>query len=208
MKSTVLMFAIALFAAATPAIAQSPAPAPIPAGTYSLDPAHASLVFRVSHMGFSNFTSRFTSFDAKLDFDPAHPERAKVSATVDPTSVEIFGSDLANILKSAQWFDTAKFPQMVFKSTKIELTGGKTARITGDLTFHGITQPVTLDANFNGGYGKNPFDPKGARIGFSAHGSLKRSAFGVAFGIPAPGSNMGVSDQVDFILEVEFSKST
>ena len=83
---------------------------------------------------------------------------------------------------------------------------GKTARITGNLTLRGMTQPVTLDATFNGGYGSNSFDPGGARVGFSAHGTLKRSAFGMAFGIPAPGTTFGVGDDVDFQLEVEFSK--
>jgi len=211
MKKLSLIFAgLIAFAAVPPASAQTvapaSAPAPIPAGTYKLDQAHASLIFRVSHMGFSNFTSRFTRFDATLNFDPDHPERSGVSATIDPASVEIFGSTLADILKSAQWFDVAHFPQMTFTSTKVELTGAKTAHITGNLAFHGVTQPVSLDATFNGGYGSNSFDRGGARVGFSAHGTLKRSAFGLAFGIPAPGTTFGVGDDVDFQLEVEFSK--
>jgi polyisoprenoid-binding protein YceI len=70
---------------------------------------------------------------------------------------------------------------------------------------HGITLPVNWDATFNGGYAANPYDPKGARIGFSAHGVLKRSAFGMGFGIPAPGTTMGVSDDVDFTIEAEFN---
>jgi polyisoprenoid-binding protein YceI len=88
----------------------------------------------------------------------------------------------------------------------VERTGDKTARITGDLTLHGITRPVVLGATFNGGYGKNSFDPGGARIGFSARGTLNRSQFGLAEGIPAPGTTMGVGDAVQFQLEVEFSK--
>jgi polyisoprenoid-binding protein YceI len=68
-----------------------------------------------------------------------------------------------------------------------------------------VTQPVTLDVTYNGGYPPTSFDPGGARIGFSAHGTLKRSAFGIAYGIPAPGTTMGVSDDVDVAIETEFS---
>lgn len=206
---TILIAAAAALLSWTVASAE-PAPAPpaatLPAGQYTLDPAHASLVFHVNHLGISNFTSRFSKFDATLDIDPAHPETAKVTATIDPASVEIFGSDLASILKSDKWFNVARFPQMTFKSTKVERTGDKTARITGELTLHGITRPVVLDATFNGGYGKNSFDPGGARIGFSARGTLNRSQFGLAEGIPAPGTTMGVGDAVQFQLEVEFSR--
>lgn len=95
---------------------------------------------------------------------------------------------------------------MTFRSTKVELTSPNTARVTGELNLHGITLPVSWDATFNGGYAANPYDPKGARIGFSAHGALKRSAFGMGFGIPAPGTTMGVSDDVDFTIEAEFNR--
>jgi polyisoprenoid-binding protein YceI len=91
-----------------------------------------------------------------------------------------------------------------FHSTAITLTGPKTARITGELTLHGVTKPVTLEAVFNGGYPGHPMDPH-ARIGFSAKGYLNRSAFGVAYGIPAPGSTLGVGDQVDMSIEAEFT---
>jgi polyisoprenoid-binding protein YceI len=93
---------------------------------------------------------------------------------------------------------------MTFKSTKVELTGANTARITGDLTMRGVTLPVTLDATFNGGYAGHPYDPH-ARIGFSARGALQRAAFGVKEGVPPPGSTMGVSDNVDIIIEAEFN---
>jgi polyisoprenoid-binding protein YceI len=93
---------------------------------------------------------------------------------------------------------------MTFKSTKVELTGANTARITGDLAMRGVTLPVTLDATFNGGYAGHPYDPN-ARVGFSARGSLQRSAFGVKEGVPPPGSTMGVGDNVEIIIETEFN---
>ena len=98
-----------------------------------------------------------------------------------------------------------RFPQITFRSTKVALTGAHTAKVTGDLTLHGVTKPVTLDVTYNGGYPAMAMDPSGARIGFSAHGSFKRSAFGMGVGVPAAGSNMGVSDDVDVMIETEFS---
>ena len=177
----------------------------VPAGEYRLDPSHASLVFRVNHMGFSHFTSQFRQFDATLMLDAKHPERSSVTATIDPPSIEIVDPTLAVDIQGPQWFDSAKFPQMTFRSTKVALTGANTAQIDGELSLHGVTLPVSWDATFNGGYGSNPFDPKGARVGFSAHGVLKRSAFGMSYGIPAPGTSMGVSDDVDFTIEAEFN---
>ncbi len=80
---------------------------------------------------------------------------------------------------------------MEFESRQVDVTGVNTVRIHGDLTLHGVTRPIVLEATFNGGYAGHPMDPN-ARIGFSAQGTLKRSEFGIAYGIPAPGTTMGV----------------
>ena len=93
---------------------------------------------------------------------------------------------------------------MTFKSTAVELTAPNAARVTGDFTMHGATHPLVLDVTFNGGYVGHPMDPN-ARIGFSAHGKLKRSDYGIAYGVPEPGTTMGVSDEVEIIIESEFS---
>jgi polyisoprenoid-binding protein YceI len=180
--------------------------AAIPAGAYTLDKAHASLLFRVDHLGFSNYTGRFSRFDAKLQFDPAKPEASSVTVTIDPASLQVENppEGFVKTLTGADWLDAVKFPQMVFKSKKVTRSGKDQLRIDGDLTLHGVSAPVTLTAKFNGGYAGHQYDPQ-ARIGFSARGSLKRSAFGIANGIPAPGSNMGVSDAVEVIVEAEFS---
>ncbi len=180
-----------------------------PAGDYVLDKSHASLIFKVNHMGFSNYTARFKRFDAKLHFEPANPTASSVSATVDATSIETDfphpeALDFNAQLRGEQFLETDKFPEMTFQSTAIELTGPNTANITGDLTLHGETHPVMLETTFNGGYPGMSMDPN-ARIGFSAHGTLKRSEFGMGFGVPAPGSTMGVGDDVTVILEAEFS---
>ncbi len=228
MRRLLLVCAIAALAACSPAedtkskteaappepvALAAPVPVPIapvkteaPAGAYKLDKAHASLIFRVNHVGFSNYTGRFSSFDAQLTFDPANPTASSITATIDPRSLGLENppAGFVDELLGAKWLDAAGFPQMTFRSTKLELTSANTARITGDFTFHGVTRPLTLDASFNGGYAGHPFDPS-ARIGFSARGSLMRAAFGVVEGIPPPGTTMGVSDKVEIIIEAEFT---
>lgn len=192
-------------APAAPA-AVTPAQTDLPAGAYKLDPAHASLLFRVNHLGFSHYTGRFSKFDVQLQLDPANPAASTVTATIDPRSLGLENppAGFTNELLGAQWLNAAQFPEMSFRSTAIELTGPNTARITGDFTMHGVTKPVTLDATFNGGYAGHPMDPN-ARAGFSAHGVLKRSDFGISIGVPAPGTTMGVSDDVEIIIETELS---
>ena len=112
--------------------------------------------------------------------------------------------DFNAVLKGAAWLDVAQLPRMEFASGHIEVTGVNTLRIHGNLTLHGVTRPIALEATFNGGYAGHPMDPN-ARIGFSAQGTLKRSEFGIAYGIPAPGTTMGVSDEVDVVIEAEFT---
>lgn len=191
--------------AATPATAAPDAPK-VPAGAYTIDKTHASLIFRVSHLGFSNYTASFAHFDAQLQFDPANPAASSVTVNVDPTSLQLVNppAGFVDDLLGTQWLDAKQYPAMTYRSTKVEVTSANNLRITGDLTLHGVTRPVVLDAVFNGGYAGHPMDPH-ARIGFSAQGTLKRSEFGIAYGIPAPGSTMGVSDDVDVVVEAEFS---
>ena len=189
--------------------ASTPAPVDLPAGAYTLDRSHASLIFKVNHLGFSNYTARFKRFDAELQLDPQNPAAAGLTATVDATSIETDYPDPATLdfnaqLQGAEWLNTAEFPEMTYKSTNIEMTGPHTATITGDLTLRGVTHPVTLDATYNGGWKGIEQDPH-ARIGFSAHGTLKRSDYGMSFGIPAPGTTLGVGDEVSIIIEAEFT---
>lgn len=177
-----------------------------PAGEYKLDPSHADLSFRVNHIGISMYTARFTAFDATLNFDPANIEAMSVSATIDAGSLALPSppAGFTEEMLGAHWFDAARFPQMSFRSTSVESTGANTARVTGDFTLHGVTKPVALDTRFIGGYAGHAMDPNG-RIGFSARGAFKRSDFGMALGVPAPGSTMGVGDEVEVAIEAEFT---
>ena len=178
----------------------------VPAGTFKLDPAHASVTWRVSHMGLSNYTARFAKMDATLVFDPAHPETSKLTASVDPTSIktdfpfvekENFDKTL---VESAKWFNANVAKTITCTSTTVKMTGDKTADVTGDLTLLGVTKPVTLKVAFNGGMKAHPMSKKPA-IGFSATGLVKRSEFGMTGGIPF------VGDDVNLLIEAEMQGS-
>ena len=194
--------------AAAPVAAQSGSDAP--AGEYAMDLSHTSVNFRLSHLGLSFYTARFTQADGKLAFDPATPAAQGVSVTIEAGSLQTNYPDPAKLdfdtLIEKEFLDAARFPRITFKSTKVDPTGPRTARVTGDLSLHGVTRPVTLEATFNGGYKKGAMDPAGARIGFSAKGTFKRSDFGITYGLPAPGTPMGVGDEVEVMIESEFTR--
>jgi polyisoprenoid-binding protein YceI len=192
---------------ATPVTAQDLPPPP--AGTYQMDLGHTRVLFQVNHIGMSNYTALFTEVDGTLTFDPENPEAMSITAQINPASVETHYPDpevkFNDLVAGAEFLDAAQFPEITFNSTAVKLTGEATAEVTGDFTLHGVTLPLTLQVTYNGGYGANEFDPGGARIGFSATGSLLRSAYGIGYGIPAPGTTMGVGDEVKIIIETEFS---
>ncbi len=192
---------------AAPLSATAPAPSieKIPAGRYQLDPSHSTFMFTVSHLGFSNFTAWFDTFTADLTLDPASPSAATLTATVDPASLTVHAppAGFQEELRGERYLDARQFPQITFKSTAIRMRGPNTAEVTGELTLHGITKPVTLSMTYNGGYEGHIYEPR-ARIGFSAHGAFKRSDFGIGAGAPKEGASMGVSDEVQVIIESEF----
>lgn len=189
----------------------TPKPTDVPAGTYRLDKAHASVNFRIDHLGLSHYTARFTGLDATLTLDPKRPQASSVTATIDARTLQTNYPDAETLDFDAQltgpdWLDAGRYPEITYRSTAVELTGPDTARITGDLTLHGVTRPVVLNAKFNGGYASNAMDPSGSRIGFSAQGKLRRSEFGLSAGIPAPGSTFGVGDEIEVLIEAEFTR--
>jgi len=197
------------FAMASQAADEVPAasPAPVPQGAYQIDKAHTSLLFRVNHLGFSTFTGRFTGVDAKLAFDPRKLADSSVNVTIDPKSISTDNAPDGFLAELAgeQFLDAGKYPQMSFVSRAVEDAGNGNFRIRGELTLHGVTKPLTLEGHYNGGYAGHPYDPH-ARVGFSARGTLKRSDYGISFGIPAAANHFfGVGDDVQVQLETEFS---
>ena len=212
MRHAILVIALALGACGAPHSTTTEAPAveaavehTAPAGAYTLDKSHASLIVRLGHLGYSQFTARFENWDAALNFDPVEPENSQINVTIDPRSIASDNppTGFIDIMRN-DFLKAAEFPQITFHSTRVERTGPNTARVTGDLTLLGVTRPVTLDARFNGGYEGMNLDPH-ARIGLSAHGTFNRADFGMSYGIPPEGTNLGVSDAVEVIVETEFS---
>ncbi len=202
--------------AAEPAAIAAPVTTEAPAGAYGLDLNHGSLLVRVNHMGLSKYTVRLNRFDADLQFDPANPSATTIVATVDTNSVDAdfpgdyrvthpqstFASWNADIAGSDRWLNAGAFPEANFRSTSVTLTGANTADVVGDLTFRGVTKPITLHATFNGGQAGNDQGP--AKVGLSAHGVFNRSEFGSTAFIPAPGTTMGIGDEVELVIEAEF----
>jgi polyisoprenoid-binding protein YceI len=179
----------------------------VPAGDYKLDKAHSTLIFRLSHMGFSKYTARFRRFDAQLRFDPRNLTATQLTATIDARSIETDYPDSAydfnGELQGEPFLNAGQFPEIAFRTTRVEDLGNHALRVHGELTLRGVTRPIVLDATYNGGYVSHPMDPN-ARIGFSAQGVLRRSEFGISGGIPAAGTNLGVGDQVAVVIESEF----
>jgi len=179
-------------------------PADLPAGHYVLDKSHATLTAKLKHMGFSNYTLRFTKLDADFHYDPKAPEASKINVTVDPASLDTatgadaFGVKFSKELTGDGWLEAAKYPTITFVSTAINVGDGQHGSVTGDLTFHGVTKPVVLDVTFNGvGSGMNPLQ---TRTGFSAMTTIKRSEYGVGKYAPL------IGDDVTLNIEVEFEK--
>ena len=176
-------------------------------GTYRLDPDHTTVLFRVDHVGMSNFTGQFGKIDGSLVLDPGSPAASSIVAEIDAgslkTNVQV-SPGFDKTLTGPEWLDAGAHPKISFKSTKVTMTGPDTADIAGDFTLKGVTKSIVLRAKFNDGYKPNAMD--GARVGFSATTSFKRSDFGISYGIPAPGSKMGVSDEVEVIIETEFTQ--
>ncbi len=188
-------------AAPTTAIAAqaaTAAQAPVRAGAYTLDKAHAKIIWSASHFGFSTYYGEFTDFDAKLNLDPARPANSKLSVTVNTASVNGHNEALETHLKSADFFDVAKHPTATFVSTRVTPTSATTADVTGNFTLLGVTKPLTLKVTFNKA-GDNM--AKVYTAGFSAEGTVKRSDYGMTYAVP------GVSDEVKLTISGEFNQA-
>ncbi len=206
-----LLLAIPLFIA-VPLIAQSAPQVPgakdvtrVTAGTYNTDPGHTLIGWRVSHFGFNDYFGIFGDSTGTLTIDPAKPNTAKVDITIPVSKVVTASAGLTgHLLRAGKDGGKADFfgpapADAKFVSTNV-VASGTNAKITGNLTLNGVTKPVVLDATFSGA-GANPFNKK-PTIGFHATTTIKRSEFGVAYGIPV------VSDEVKLDISVAFEKAS
>jgi polyisoprenoid-binding protein YceI len=190
------------FVVAAPAVAIGPSstdPARMAEGRWVIDKPHSSVTVRVVHMGYAHYTLRFTDFDASFTYDPKAPEAAKVTASVEASSIDTgvasYDTDFAD-----KFLNADKAPKITFVSTAIKLGQGNHGTMTGDLTLRGVTRPVTFDVTFYGtGGGLNPLEK---RAGFGAHAVIKRSDFGSTYLIDPPLA----SDEIEIIIEAEFTR--
>ena len=195
-----LAVAVGLLAIALPAQA-NPTLEGVASGLYNLEKSHAFLSWTVKHNGISGYTVNFTDFEADLVFDAEAPENSQLSVSINPTALN---TNYPDPVKKAEWetelgtdprfLNANEFPAITFNSTSVDTTGAFEGTVTGDLTFLGVTKPVTLDVSY-GGVANPPWFGQRDVIGFTASTTITRSEFGqtAMAGI--------VSDQV----EIEFS---
>jgi polyisoprenoid-binding protein YceI len=196
---TVLLAASIAFAPAPVAAQVSQDYSLAPAGEYAIDPAHTRITWKLSHLGTSFYNGWFAKFDAKLNFNPAAPEKSELEASVDTASVFTLDPKFNVEIASAKFLDASKTPVIAFKATELAKTGPNTGTMTGDLTLHGVTKPVTFDVTFIGGM-QSPM--KNAYvIGFSATTTFKRSDFGITEYL-----NFGLGDEITVTVDTEFDK--
>lgn len=163
--------------------------------TYQLDPGHTMVLFTWNHFGFSNPTADLPLGSGTLVYDEKQPSKSSVEVTLPLANLDTHVSALDEHLKKPDFFDAAKYPDVTFKSTKVQPLGGDKFKVTGDLTVHGVTKSVVLDAKLNK-VGEHPMK-KVQAIGFDATGTLKRSDFGVAAYVP------NVSDEIKIHITTE-----
>ncbi len=169
--------------------------APATAADYLIDTdkAHASINFRIKHLGFSWLTGRFDTFKGTFSFDAANPSASKVNVEVDTNSINSNHAERDKHLRGKDFLDTASFPTATFESTSVKLDGGK-ATITGNLTLHGVTKEIAIAATRVGG-GEDPWG--GKREGFTGTTTLPLKDFGISY-------NLGPSaTAVELALEIE-----
>jgi polyisoprenoid-binding protein YceI len=175
----------------------------LPTGTWSVDPTHSHISFRVKHLGISTVRGSFGEFEGQIVIDDDGTATATGSVKVD--SIDTSDENRDGHLKSADFFDVENYPEITFQSTDITATGDDTYEITGDLTLHGVTKPITLKAEV-GGQETDPFGND--RVGLEATGELSRSDYGMKFNMALGSGNIAVSDKVKLDLDISAIKAS
>ncbi len=174
----------------------------VQADQWQIDPAHSSVNFQVTHLVISKVNGKFSDFAGTLNFDGKDVSTGSVEVTVKTASVNTGVDQRDTHLKSPDFFDVTKFPEMTFKSKKIIKGSGATFQLVGDLTMHGVTKEVTFDCEFYG-----MAEMMGAkRVGFSAKTRINRQDYGVSYNKVLDTGGLMVSNDVDISIELELSK--
>ena len=168
--------------------------------TWKFDPAHTSASFSARHMMVTTVRGTFAPPTGKLEFDAEHPENAHIEAVIDATTLTSGVDQRDAHLKSADFLEVDKFPTITFKSTKVEVTGENEGKVTGDLTVHGVTRPITLNVEYLGTV-NSPFGDK--RAGFSAITKINREDWGLTWNVAMEAGGMLVGKDIKLELELE-----
>lgn len=166
--------------------------------TWTLDPAHSQIEFAVKHMMVTTVRGQFRKFSVDVEFDEENPERSSVAAHIEASSIDTGMEARDAHLRSGDFFDAETFPELTFRSTKIE-AGGDGYRITGDLTIRGVTRPVTLDAEIGGVV---PNLQGGRRAAFAATTKISRKAWGLTWNVALESGGLLVGDDIKISLDV------
>jgi polyisoprenoid-binding protein YceI len=177
-------------------------PLSVRAATLTSDPAHSTAGFAVKHMMLTTVRGEFDKFTSTLDWNDADPSKSSVTADIDASSIDTHQEGRDKHVKSPDFLDVAKFPTITFKSTKVE-KGGDGYKVTGDLTFHGVTKPITLDVQTDGKPHKTPMG--GTIYSVAATGKIKRSDFGVSWNKNLDGGGVLISDDVALEFNLEYT---
>jgi polyisoprenoid-binding protein YceI len=172
---------------------------------YEIDPAHSSLQFSVRHLMVSNVRGTFTGVKGTALYDAANPSSSSVEATVDVNTINTNDAQRDAHLKSPDFFDVARFPTINFRSTKVEKKSEGEFAVTGDLTIHGVTRPVTLEVSEVSEQAKDPWG--NARLGASVKAKVKRSDFDLTWNAPLEAGGFMVGDDVKLDFEIELVKA-
>lgn len=178
---------------------------PANVSTWNLDPAHSSAEFKVRHMMISNVKGSFRSLKGVLTLDQANPANSTVKASADVNSL-VTGDDQRDAhLKSADFFDAAKYPEIAFQSTSVKPLGDDEFQVTGDLTIHGVTKSVVFAIEDFGEPGKDPWG--NMRLGLSAIGKINRKDFDLTWNAALETGGMLVGEEITIMLEAQFIKA-
>ena len=187
MKKIIALVAALVFSAATRVYAA--------AENYAYDPLHTQVLFSINHMGYTNVHARFNKFTGGFMLDEQNPEAATADITIDASIIDLPDATWNEHTRD-KFLEVSKFPTITFKSTGVKRTGDKTATMTGNLTLHGVTRPITLNVTLNS-VGINPMMQSQKDAGFTVTGTIKRSEFGIAAYIPMVGDEVALTIEVD-----------
>lgn len=172
--------------------------------TWNLDPAHSAAEFKVKHMMISNVKGSFRGLTGTLTLDESDPSGSQVKATIDVSTLSTGDEQRDAHLKSADFFDVAQIPQMTFESTTVKRTGEGEYQVTGNLSMHGVTKPVTFAVDGPGAPGKDPWG--NTRIGLSATAKINRKDFGLTWNAALETGGVLVGEDVALTIDAQFIK--